>query len=221
MTWLTTSQSQEHADRGQVLLHGRRRPWGASGCRRRRGAARPPSRRSPRPASTIDSANFLLPFPCASRAPPRCVRGSAPAGTHPAPRRCRTRGGRPPVVVSTCAPWLGKMLGPGLGPHRVVGELVPVERRQGERCFADGLREGSRTTAASRFSRSAPSSGRCFLADAVVETHDRASFRSRCVRSRRPSPCLWCDRRASSSWATRGPRSAERAPGCRRSTGTP
>ena len=46
-------------------------------------------------------------------------------------------------------------------------------------------------------------------------------FRSRCVRSRRRSPCPPSDRRASSSSATRGQRSAARAQASPRSTGTP
>ena len=46
-------------------------------------------------------------------------------------------------------------------------------------------------------------------------------FRSRYVRSRRPSPCPPCDRRASSSSATRAPRSAARARGFPRSTSMP
>ena len=45
--------------------------------------------------------------------------------------------------------------------------------------------------------------------------------RSRCVRSRRRSPCPPSGRRASSSWATRAPRSAARAPTSPRSRGTP
>ena len=47
------------------------------------------------------------------------------------------------------------------------------------------------------------------------------AFRSRCVRSRRPSPCPRSGRRALSSSATRAPRSAARAPAFARSTGTP
>ena len=47
-----------------------------------------------------------------------------------------------------------------------------------------------------------------------------APFRSRCARSRRPSPCPPSGRRASSSSATRAPRSAARAPASPRSTGT-
>ena len=46
-------------------------------------------------------------------------------------------------------------------------------------------------------------------------------FRSRCARSRRPSPCPPSGRRASSSWATRAPRSAARARASPRSTSTP
>ena len=46
-------------------------------------------------------------------------------------------------------------------------------------------------------------------------------FRSRCARSRLPSPCPPSGRRASSSSATRDPRSAARAPASPRSTSTP
>ena len=61
-----------------------------------------------------------------------------------------------------------KALSHEIPPHRTTRL-----RRQGERYFADGAPRAPGTTAASRFSRSAQSSGRCFLADAVVETHDR------------------------------------------------
>ena len=47
------------------------------------------------------------------------------------------------------------------------------------------------------------------------------TLRSRCARSRRRSPCPPSDRRASSSSASRAPRSAARARGSPRSTGTP
>ena len=45
--------------------------------------------------------------------------------------------------------------------------------------------------------------------------------KSRCVRSRRRSPCPPCGRRASSSWAMRARRSAARARASPRSRGTP
>ena len=48
-----------------------------------------------------------------------------------------------------------------------------------------------------------------------------AALRSRCARSRRPSPCPPSGRRASSSSETRAPRSVARAPASPRSTGTP
>ena len=47
------------------------------------------------------------------------------------------------------------------------------------------------------------------------------TFRSRCVRFPRPSPCQPSDRTASSSWAMRARRSAGRARGSPRSTDTP
>ena len=56
----------------------------------------------------------------------------------------------------------------------------------------------------------------CSLAEGGTST-----LRSRCARSRRPSPCLPSGRRASSSSETRAPRSAARAPASPRSTGTP
>ena len=49
----------------------------------------------------------------------------------------------------------------------------------------------------------------------------RPRLRSQCARSRRPSPCPPFGRRASSSSETRAPRSAVRARGFPRSTGTP
>ena len=56
---------------------------------------------------------------------------------------------------------------------------------------------------------------------AAREASRGAPFRSRYARSPRPSPCPPSGRRASSSWAKRAPRSAERARESPRSTSTP
>ena len=57
--------------------------------------------------------------------------------------------------------------------HAIPPHRITRLRRQGERATSPTVSASSRTTAASRFSRSAPVEWEVFLADAVVETHDR------------------------------------------------